>query len=110
MKVRQRISTRIGEYKMPPLSIEELDAMLETGKAHNGRGALSGVVEAKLREGVWSIPELIKELDLANKKQVANAFYDIRGRGVKIERYNIHNDEGFVKMFTVRGGGDGSSA
>ena len=88
---RQRMSTKLGEYVMAPLRIEELEELLRSGGAMLSMGLHSGstyVVEAKLREAAWTLEDLSKETGLT-VKQVHNAMTSMRGRGVKPEKFFI---------------------
>ena len=97
-KVTQRSSTRIGVYKMAPMSMDELEKQIAAGNICVGVGNIGKRVEEKLREAAWSIDELADELDL-NKKQVSNAIKCLRDNGVNITSFSTVDKS----LYAIRG-------
>ena len=105
-RITQRSSTRVGVYKVAPMSFEELDEQVKAGNIRLGLSNIGKRVEEKLRVSVWSIGELAEDLGLT-KKQVSNAITVLRDGGVEVSSFSTAEKS---NLYAIRGGDDGSSS
>ena len=81
--MKQRISTRVGVYKMPPIQFSELDDLVQRGETSQ-----SFMVKVKLREAAWTLAELGEELGLTSK-QIHNRITHIRMSGTEVQCFKV---------------------